>query len=234
MAALAICAAARPAVAQRADSAAMHGAVVTASDALVLAAAGGSAALLFGADRRIADGARDSWLHTASAPHGVLTAARLYGDPGSVVLGAGLWALGEARGDRTTRLLGERSLEAVVASGVVTGAIKMLAGRARPDASPDDATSFAFGRGFRGGAYQSFPSGHTTAAFAFASAVDAEWARLDGGRPRWIAPALYALAGLTGVERVADSAHWTSDVVFGAAIGWVSGRAVARWHADRP
>ena len=78
----------------------------------------------------------------------------------------------------------------------------------------------------------SFPSGHTTAAFAFASAVDAEWGRLSPGRPRWVASALYGIAALTGISRVFHDRHWTSDVVMGGAIGYLTGRAIARWHAD--
>lgn len=210
-----------------------RGEAFTGGDGGILAAGLAAGALLISADKSIADQVRASSLHDNDLVRGTMGVARVYGDPGSLVLSAGLWAAGAARDDRTMRLVGTRAFESVVASGVVTGAIKMLAGRARPDASPADAERFAFARGLRdGGAYQSFPSGHTTAAFAFASAVDGEWARLDPKRPRWVVPALYGLAALTGVSRVFDDKHWTSDVVVGAAIGYVSGRAITRWHND--
>lgn len=221
-----------PAGAQPASSAG-HGAALTAGDGGILAAGLAASALLLSADESISDRMRASSLHDNGAFRGTMDVARFYGDPGSLVLSAGLWAAGAVREDRTMRLVGTRAFEAVVASGAVTGAIKMLAGRARPDASPGDAQRFAFARGVRdGGAYQSFPSGHTTAAFAFASAVDGEWERLDPNRPRWVVPALYGLAALTGVSRVFQDKHWASDVVMGAAIGYVSGRAITRWHSD--
>ena len=68
-----------------------------------------------------------------------------------------------------------------------------------------NAHSIALLSGLRDGSdYQSFPSGHTTAAFAFASAVDAEWGRLSPGRPRWVVPALYGVADLLPEEKRAQ------------------------------
>jgi membrane-associated phospholipid phosphatase len=58
----------------------------------------------------------------------------------------------------------------------------------------------------------SFPSGHTTTAFAFASVVGAEHGL------SWGIPA-YAIATLVGVSRVNDNAHYPHDVVAGATIG---------------
>lgn len=210
-----------------------RGAVVTAGDGYILAAAFGAAVGISAIDQRMSDAMRTSSLHGNAAFRGVMDGARVGGDPGSLIASAALWAVGRARQDRTQKLVGLRALESVVASGIVTGGIKGLVGRARPSASPNDARSIALLRGLRDGSdYQSFPSGHTTAAFAFASAVDAEWGRLSPGRPRWVAPALYGLATLTGISRVFHDRHWTSDVVMGGAIGFVTGRAVARWHAD--
>jgi membrane-associated phospholipid phosphatase len=68
----------------------------------------------------------------------------------------------------------------------------------------------------------SFPSGHTTVAFALASAASANARGLG-----WLT---YPLAGVVGLSRISDDKHWTSDVVAGAALGtatgfWVAGRA---------
>jgi hypothetical protein len=70
----------------------------------------------------------------------------------------------------------------------------------------------------------SFPSGHTTTAFAFASmvAMEHEW--------YWGAPAL-ALATLTGVSRMNDGRHFLHDVVAGMTIGASYGLGV--WYAKR-
>jgi membrane-associated phospholipid phosphatase len=38
----------------------------------------------------------------------------------------------------------------------------------------------------------------------------------------------FAMAGVTAASRVTDNQHWTSDVVFGAALGMACGRTVTR------
>ena len=57
----------------------------------------------------------------------------------------------------------------------------------------------------------SFPSGHTTTAFAFAGVIHRE-------HPDWKIEA-YALAGLVGLSRLNDNAHYLHDVAMGATIG---------------
>ena len=126
-------------------------------------------------DERLAE-----WMQQpARQQNGTLrTAASVFGnlaDPGTVVIAGGLWAVGRLTDDRTMADVGLHSGEAIVASAVAGWAIKSVAGRARPRVDihrPDD---FALGRGFgTNGNYQSFPSGHTLAAFSLASAVTAE------------------------------------------------------------
>lgn len=65
------------------------------------------------------------------------------------------------------------------------------------------------------GSPQSFPSGHTSAAFA-----GAEFIRKQYG-PAWGVPA-YLLAGFVGWSRVASNNHYPRDVIAGAAIGILS------------
>ncbi|MEZ4647542.1 MAG: phosphatase PAP2 family protein [Candidatus Eisenbacteria bacterium] len=69
-----------------------------------------------------------------------------------------------------------------------------------------------------GGRY-SFPSGHTAVAFTTATVLGEHFGWRIG------IPA-YAAAGLTGVARMEDRKHFLSDVVAGATIGIVVGRAV--------
>lgn len=219
----------------QADSATRHGPAVTWRDAAVLGVAGVGSAVLFGADQSVANQLRGSSLHKNALANGVMDGARVYSDPGVMLLSAGLWVAGEFGHNRTQRLIGLRPAEALIASGVLTGAIKLVAGRARPYQSPTNAHDFRLFRGATdGGAFESFPSGHTTAAFAFAAAVDAEWGRLVPSRPKWVAPVLYGAAGLAGFSRMYQDKHWASDVLMGAAIGYVAAHAVVRWHADRP
>lgn len=71
-----------------------------------------------------------------------------------------------------------------------------------------------------GSAYNSFPSGHTATAFAAA-----EWLRMEyWHKSPWIGIAGYAAATTVGVLRVYNNRHWASDVIAGAAIGFLSTR----------
>lgn len=79
-----------------------------------------------------------------------------------------------------------------------------------------------------GSAYNSFPSGHTATAFAAA-----EWLRMEyGHKSPWIGISGYVVATSVGVLRVYNNRHWVSDVIAGAAIGFLSTRiayAVYPW-----
>lgn len=63
--------------------------------------------------------------------------------------------------------------------------------------------------------HTSFPSGHTTEAFAMSTFL-----ALQFKQTKWVAPLVYSLAVLTAMQRVYDNRHWTSDVVVGAALGY--------------
>lgn len=73
----------------------------------------------------------------------------------------------------------------------------------------------------------SFPSGHTTAAFAAASVI----AREEGGAVGWLA---YGAAATAGYARIADRHHYLSDVVAGAILGRLVGRLVTRGPEPAP
>ncbi len=207
---------------------------VTAREATIFALGIAAAAALLTSDVRIAHWTQDP-AHRSNAMGSVMTGARLFGDPGSIVLGAGLWAGGQLAGNADVSTDGVRALEAVAASSAVTFLVKGLVGRARPYASQENSANTSFGRGFSGNSdYQSFPSGHTTAAFAFASSVTARVAQRDAARARWLGPLLYGAAALTGYSRMYDNKHWASDVLAGAAIGTVSGLLVVRHLEHSP
>ena len=203
--------------------------LVSVREASILGVAALGAAALIGADRRIGAWTRESSLQRNGAMRGTMTAARDFGDPGTLILGAALWAGGELSGDRVVATDGVRALESVALASTVTWLVKGATGRARPYASPADARDFKWGRGFgHGGEFQSFPSGHTTAAFAFASAITARVARRAPARAHWLGPILYGAATLTGLSRMYDDKHWASDVLLGAGIGTVSGLLLVR------
>ena len=171
---------------------------------------------------------------TTQANHFLKNASRTVeyvGDPGALVVGVGMYAIGRVANLRRVEDLGLHLSEAVVASGIVTALAKDVAGRARPyvsgDTSPHD---FSWLRGFRGGGgYRSFPSGHTTAAFAGAAVVTSE-SQLWSPHAVWfVAPLAYGTASLVSLSRMYNNAHWASDVVLGAAVGTFSGIKVVRY-----
>lgn len=69
-----------------------------------------------------------------------------------------------------------------------------------------------------GAAHNSFPSGHTATAFAFAAILDAEY----GADYPWLSAVGYGVASLTGAARIANNRHWATDVITGAGVGMVS------------
>ena len=80
----------------------------------------------------------------------------------------------------------------------------------------------------------SFPSGHTCAAFAFAAAVCAVLPQ------KWAKAAALIAAALMGFSRLYVGVHFPTDVLAGAAIGAICGaagawivRAVWRWYHSR-
>jgi len=106
----------------------------------------------------------------------------------------------------------------LIASGIITPVLKYSIGRVRPDST--DAT-FRF-KPFSGS--QSFPSGHATQAFAVASVIAADYPEW------WVQVVSYGAAGVVGLARIEQNAHFASDVVAGAIIGTVVGRAVVARH----
>jgi membrane-associated phospholipid phosphatase len=162
--------------------------------------------------------------------------------PGSFVIGGLLYGVGRVAGNERMADLGLHGTEAIVVGLGATGVIKMLAGRARPYVDGDSTHdgfdfnphSFGFGRGFRGEAYRSFPSGHTVTAFAVAAAVTKETARWWPNSAWYVGPVLYGGATLAGLSRMYDNKHWGSDVIAGAAIGVFSGWKVVQYHHSHP
>lgn len=96
--------------------------------------------------------------------------------------------------------LGLHGTEALMMAGAVTTTIKLVAGRARPSKNPENPSDYKLFRGFKGHDYVSFPSGHTTGAFAAAAAVTAEANRCWPGSRWYVEPAMFAGASLVGMS----------------------------------
>lgn len=152
--------------------------------------------------------------------------------PGAIGAGLALYALGRATGSRPLEDLGLHTTEALAIGGVTTALLKGIAGRARPNVEGVTGSGdFVLMRGLRRRqGYTSFPSGHTTMAFATAATVTSEAQRVWPNHTWIIGPVMYGAATLVGFSRIYNNEHWASDVVFGAAIGTISGIKVVRRH----
>jgi hypothetical protein len=104
-------------------------------------------------------------------------------------------------------------ISAYTLSSAATVAIKGIANTERPTDQ------------YQNGDY-GFPSFHTATTFTIASVVD-EYYGWKAGVPA------YVLAGLVGWSRIDQREHDLSDVVFGAALGFVVGKTVSAAHIER-
>lgn len=183
-------------------------------------------------DRKIAVEIQEPGSQTNHALKSAATGFRFMGSGGALLIGGSLYAVGRLGHNGTSADIGLHTLEAITIGALATNVIKGLTGRARPyavsDTNPGD---IQFTRGFRkGSAYTSFPSGHTTVAFALASTLTAETHRRWRGSTWFVAPLTYGTATLVGASRLYNNAHWASDVIIGAGIGTFSGLKVVRYN----
>ena len=117
---------------------------------------------------------------------------------------------------RETGLLGAQAL---VDGLVVFEVLKLATERQRP------LVDGGHGQFFHGG--DSFPSGHTMAAFALASVVAHEY------RNKKMVPVIaYGLATLVGAARFSARQHFASDVLAAGAMGWFIGTYVVQTNQD--
>lgn len=228
--------AAVPAAAQdlsKPDTAAQRSArLFTRRDAYIAGAFAAGAVAMFPVDRTLANHLQDSTVQANQLLSHAATGARRLASPGALVLPLAAFVGGRALHKPGVADLGLHTFESVVLAELVTDVVKTAAGRARPDQNPDDPFDYRFGRGFGKHAFASMPSGHTTAAFAAASAATAEVGAHWPRHRTLVGATLYTAAGLVGLSRMYNNQHWASDVVVGAAVGTFSGwKVVGYTHA---
>lgn len=163
---------------------------------------------------------------------------RTVAQPGSTIIGLSMYTAGRVANNDRLAAVGLHGTEALLLGDVVGTVMKDFFGRARPfvDTTGPNPDDWQLGRGWRrGGNYQSFPSGHSTAAFAAAGAVTAETsAYWPGATYLLIGPVLYGGAATVGLSRMYNNRHWASDVIMGAAIGTFAGMKVVRYSRIHP
>ncbi len=137
------------------------------------------------------------------------------------VLGGFYLAGAVVNNDKAMTVAEDGLAASIIASGIITPVLKYATGRSRPR---ENAGSSHF-RPFSGAA--SFPSGHTTQAFAVASVISANHDET------WVKFSSYGVAGLVGLARTYHDAHFASDVLAGALIGIVVGQSVVAHNQQR-
>jgi membrane-associated phospholipid phosphatase len=125
---------------------------------------------------------------------------------------AGTWLVAELSGSDSGRTEAYTMAEAAAFSTITAEALKYGVGRKRPN------ETLRVNDWRAGGS--SFPSLHTTAAFAIGTVL----AESGGDDFRWTRRILgYGIGAGTAYLRVHGNQHWLSDVVGGAAIGISTG-----------
>jgi len=124
---------------------------------------------------------------------------------------AGLYTL-NALGVKAKNNIGNQSallFKSVLLNTIITKSLKKAFDEKRPTGDPD-----------------SFPSGHTSLAFATAQVIHHEY----GENSIWYSVGAYSCAATVGAMRIAKGAHWASDVLAGAGIGMLSTELVYLTH----
>jgi membrane-associated phospholipid phosphatase len=135
----------------------------------------------------------------------------------------GVLGLGLVTGDAGIRRAGTRLVASVALSAAEMTVLKHVIGRSRPNEGvgafkfhPFTSLKDSAGVETRG----SFPSGHTTAAFAVATSL------ADDIKGPVADILLYTAATGTAFSRINDNRHWLSDTAFGAALGIFTAKVV--------
>lgn len=167
------------------------------------------------------------WWFSSAFPIADAVLTPLFGDRGNLHVAARLTAI---------------NLHAMALNGVVSRLGHVTVGRERPDVPPcnqDEEYSWGCNRGPN----NSFPSGHTSAAMTGAGLTCAHHTELPlyGSLVADLAACLTVSATATtgAVLRIVADRHYATDVLAGAALGWVAGFALPkllhyRFFSKRP
>jgi membrane-associated phospholipid phosphatase len=139
------------------------------------------------------------------------------------------WGIGRIAGSATTADIGLHTFEALVLTTGVSEVIRGTLGRTRPRSAPGEPFDFEPGTGFTKFETRSFPSLHTAAAFATATALVGEIRERRPEAAKYAAPLLYTAALAPGLTRVYLDQHWASDIAAGAFLGALIGSRVVSY-----
>ena len=166
--------------------------------------------------------ARTHFEQGSSSPLGAKQSGALTDALPGAALFLGTWGYATLIGSRAGEGEAWNMLESGGLSFVNAYALKYIIRRPGPDATTDP--NHWFGGG------SSFPSEHTTAAFAIGTVL------AESGNPefRWLRRTIgYGVGFGTAYLRMRHNAHWLSDTVAGAALGMASAHFVMNRSAQR-
>jgi membrane-associated phospholipid phosphatase len=115
------------------------------------------------------------------------------------------------------------AVESFLVTGLFTTVLKGVVGRQRPFSGEGSDIFEPFSTG-----KNSFPSGHTSSAFALATVVANEYEEVP-----LIKPISYGIATMTALARINGDNHFASDVIFGAALGYFISKAILKLHSNK-
>lgn len=140
----------------------------------------------------------------------------------SVSMLAGGLILDDKKLLETTRLV----VESFLIAGAITQLGKRVLGRSRPytGAGTTEFEPFKFRSTTDS---RSFPSGHTTSAFAMMTVLAKQYDHL------WIKIPAYTIAVSVAMQRIESRNHWGADIVVGGVIGYSVGNALVNRYRQQ-
>lgn len=189
---------------------------------------------VYGIDRAVEHALLTPAMQSDAILHELGRLGNFWGGSGLIYFAVAIIVMGVRLRKRTLAECGLRGLEAVILASAVSGIAKGLLGRERPFLAPGEPWHWHFNHGWMDARYFSMPSGHTTASWAFASAVCIVVAKLTPLPRLSVTTVALASAIIVGFARLYTHQHWMSDVVVGTLLGATGGIAVATWHARNP
>lgn len=181
---------------------------LTQGEALLTAGVAASAIIAFNNDEELVQFVQDNKNH-------VTETTAFWGEKmgsATIPLGVGGYVLGVVIKNGEIKKTSAMIVKAGAVSGLITRVLKMSFSRKRPNR---DAGAYDFAGFDISNDNVSFPSGHTTTAFSFATVI----AETYKDKSTLIPVLAYGAAAIGGWSRMHDNAHWASDVLVGALIG---------------
>jgi membrane-associated phospholipid phosphatase len=173
----------------------------------------GVAAVAIGTDEKTS-----SWIDRRGTMHPISRDISYGGSPyTNLSLVGSMYLLGRTLHNKRLTETGRLSFEALLDASVVTGVVKHITRRPRPNYDNGEGTFF-----WGGG---SFPSGHSSSAFSIATVVAYEYHNKPLIRyGAWGAATAISMSRFTGRD------HFLSEVLIGGALGFYTGRFVYKAH----